>query len=270
MNDEIQEIDLLALFIRLFKFIKKQFFLLLGIAAIGAAAGAAMYILTPEKHQYKLIGYSPIGENKVINTAISDLSYMINGNELPALSKKLDIPVETLQNVTSIESVIDEDNNNRLSITITVSTPIDKEQVSALLTNYIASNDYLAQKLNIKKSQIKNTINFIDKQIDTYKNEHIAQEGTSLYVNNSETPTSLFIKKNSYEEQLAFLSPFVITHFPEKPTNPQSSILIYFLGGGFLGIIILIMAFSLKKINLLADKMATPKLSKLGSFSKTA
>lgn len=271
MNKEVQEIDLLDLFLKAFVFIKNNLVSILIFGAIGALLGATYSFLRPEKYSQEIVGFSTIIEPEVIKESLSELASPDYREDLSGKTND-----ETLiGNINSIKNIEISDLNNPekkvLKLSISSTLPIVSEELRDIIDFNLAGNKYILTTIENKKNRIEEIIIFLEKEIKL-KQEALAAasnaKGTFL-LNSEETPTSLYIKKKEYEEELSFLCPFVISKIGEpKPANRASLPLLLVLGG-FFGCLSVIIFKAIKAIDSLSKELPE-KRTNLFVYEKSA
>ncbi len=250
MDKEVKEIDLLDLFVQSFIFIKTNFKTLLIFALAGAILGLAYYYFKPKKYSQEIIGYSTITEPQIIKESFLELISPAYRNNLKTKANNEIIA----SNIEAISKVEISDHNDLIKILFTVKKPISGNALPDILNIHLSNNVYINKSFNLKRANLESIISFIDTEIKAKQSLLDISDKFSgtILLGSEETPTSLFIKKQEYEEQLSFLEPFVITVIGELKNSGPSLIILAFVGA-FLSTFVFISIKILQSLNKLTN-----------------
>jgi len=243
------EIDLLELFMKFVRFLKREFKMLLLLTFAGAIIGALVYFVQSDKNLYTVTGYSPIIKNSIIIKSISKFSSELKVDKV-SFCKSNDLNIELFDKLVSID-VIENEKNNEIDILLTTNSLISINDIIFELNKYISKNSFINKSITFQKDQLNNTIQFLNKQIEKIE----SKDGVILTDKNGNVENSaalLYIDKNKYEESLTFLEPFIITNISE-PENIKPSLLLYLLGSPAIAILLFFVFSIIKKINQMAQ-----------------
>lgn len=254
------EIDLLELFLKLFILIRKNIKTIFLAIFIGAMIGSFTFFVYPNYLSYKITGYSPYIEKEVICNCINEMSLELKSKNLDEFCKSNNFDKTDFDKIKSIHVNILKDNSeSNLEISILTKMPLNIQNVSNDIENYISMNPYIRKKIAYHESQLKNTINFINEQIDNPKNKDTVNYKELKITLQEESATSLYLKKNDCEKELAFLKPILITNTSPIPTDKKHGLILFILGGSFIAVFLIIIFFFFKKLNKLTAK--TPRIN---------
>lgn len=257
MKKEVQEIDLLDLFLKTFVFIKKNIVSFLMFGAIGAMLGATYSFIRPEKFSIEIVGFSTVIDTEVIKETICE---MASPEYKKNLSKKTNNE-KFIRNISAISGIdISELQNSKkkiLKLTFYSSQPFESETLQDIIGYNLSENHYISTIIENQKNKIKGIIIFLEKEIKL-KQEALAVASdtkATILVNTNETPASLFIMKKEYEEELSFLSPFVVSKIGEPKVANSASLPFLLAFGGFLGCFLVVFFHAIKAINKLSKAL---------------
>ncbi len=267
MKENTNEIDLIDLFMKGYVFIKNRIKVISFFVFAGAIGGLVYFQIQSEKYEETLIGYSPIISNKILEESVKDLAKPGHKEHIYASPADSSIK-QTVKCIKKIESSSIGENTNMLKLTFTTSKPTSKEELTKLINNTLLTNEHTLAKLDLKKQRLLSIIDFLDSQIKV-KSESEEKGENGIYINNSETPTTLYKEKKLLEEELAFLQPIVITKAYDIVKPAKTPLVTCLIAGGFLSFIVICAYFILKSINHYSQKHFHNK-SKLIVYDKTA
>jgi hypothetical protein len=144
-------------------------------------------------------------------------------------------------------------NKEMLKLTFTTQKPLNSNELSKLVVYIVKSNSYVKEQLELKRSHYEGIIAFFNQQIDAYQQKQAEFDG-DVFINNNETPSSLFIKKKNYEESLANMDAFVIKQASSVSVLTKPPIYFYVLSGSALAAFLVTLFSVVKKINKISIK----------------
>jgi len=264
------EIDLIELFFKFFNLIKNKIKIIIVALCIGAILGAITFFIYPNVYIYKLIGFSPLIKENVVCNNINEISSVLNKNILTEFCESNNLDIKTFEKVKSINTNILKDSpESNIEIEILTKMPLNIANVSKGLENYISQNTYIQKELSLHEVQLKNTLELINQQIKKLENKKTINFNELKINLQEESSLTLYIKKNQYEKEFAFLKPIIFTNTSISPTLKKSSLIIFIIGGSFVAGLLIFISFFFQKINNLAIKEHTIN-SKASFYRKSA
>ncbi|OFX22966.1 MAG: hypothetical protein A2041_00410 [Bacteroidetes bacterium GWA2_31_9b] len=245
-NDEI---DLLEFFLKIFLFIKKNFWVLFLSVFIGGTLGFSAKFFTQNHYKSSLvINTYTISENFIIEY-INNLNSIIKDENYNYLSEKMKIDSSLLVSIKEIkaESAYDEKEKKKLgylTIFVNVNNNQILEQLSKGILNYINNEPYAKNEIEIYIENNKNLISKIDeeiKKIEVLQEMNIFQNQNNADVNIYNSQKSfqnelleLIKEKQNREKSLKFAVPFRIIQDFTIYQKPVSKTISYTLIGGII------------------------------------
>ena len=243
-----EEIDLIELFVKFITFIKTKIKIILLAIVVGCVFGIVVYYIQPEKFLYSITGYSPFIKTNVVSNSISEFATELKNDKIE-FCKSNDLDKEIFNKIKSIEiKNIKTNKEEDLEIILTTASLINIDDISLELENYISKNSFISEKLAIHNTQLKNTILFLNKQIEKIDNRKTLSLTESENGNIENSAALLYKDKNKCEEELAFLKPFIITNI-SIPQNEKHGLLACSVGGSSIAIFLIFLIYFLQKIN---------------------
>lgn len=263
MGNNEQEIDLVELLIKIYKFIIKRKWLLLSSCIIGLTLGAISITRNPSKYKafYKK-NYISLSSSVSKET----LAELINGlhenfppnpsiNDLNHLSSLLNLPIDitkTFKNISITTDYTNEKYNGGVKFTIEV---FDKEKFDTITNSiiyYIDSNPYVKERYELlikQQSELLSLINKKIKELDScnincYKHQTIPSSNASITFNENLKEfnyVQLYQQKQLIEKELQLDKTnlyFISTNSPIAFVSNKPIIIVTIAGYGLLGIII--------------------------------
>ncbi len=269
MDQNVREIDLLALFIRIFQFCKDHFIILFFTGVIGGALGIAVCLLYPKSYRYEISGLATEIPADVITKTLNTSGRLLSGN-IDSLNKQETVSKGFLSKIKSISAVEDSKNSQQVIIKLVTNQPVAKDTAEQFIASLLNNNSFIIERLDFKKKQIEKIIGFIDKQIDNYNGAAgRILEDQGIVIQGEETPTALFLKRKQYEYQLNYLMPLVINNFPLIPESTVPSIYIFIISGSIITLLLVLVYFLFNKLNCMAKNLEKQNLNVV-SYNKTA
>lgn len=269
MKNEVQEIDLLELFLKGFLFVKTNIKFLFIFALAGTILGISYYYFKPQRFTQEITGYSTTIEPEILKESFNKFSNSLYIDELQNQSEDESV-VRSLQSITEVEiQDINAENAHLIKIIFTSAKELSGSIFSELIETNLSDNPYITRRIANKKANLESIISFIDTEIQNIqqRNNNNKTSGTIL-LNNEETPTSLYIQKKEYEEDLNNIQPFIIAGI-SKPQESGVSLLTLLFGGAFLGLFIALSINILKALNRITKNIEY-KSPGLFLYNKTA
>lgn len=255
-NDEI---DLIELFLNMYMFFKKNFWILFISGIIGGGLGYSTKFFGKKHFESSMLINSYTVSRNILMEYINNIQAIIDDGNSKYLSERMGIDTTNLINLKkiSVEDIYDEKTKKSkgyLSVTVTVEDNQLLNNLGSGILNYIEKEPYVQSEIEIYKENNQNLISKIDeeiKKLEALQENNLNQSKNKGDVNIYNTQKSfqnellaLIKEKQGIEKRLQFKTPFrVIQDFTiyQKPirktvTYTFSSGLIF----GFITLLILI------------------------------
>ncbi len=244
-----KEIPLHEIFLGIYKFFVRFFLLISVFTVIGFAVGVYFHFNSKKVYSGEVIAYSPVISNQRLVDLLNTLENIRKSGDKTLLAQTLDISTEQASTIKELnasvirdfEYLYDRDENPRYESNC-ISLKIKSEDhtlfpvLNEKVEKYISSNEYLQERVLLRKSSIANTIEKFEEEIteiDSLQKLKLERMKSSsindffeLSLSNSETQS--LILKRQYEnskEDLAFVKPFVFIQ--KMRAIPYSDAIIY-------------------------------------------
>lgn len=229
------EIDLYELWLRL----KKRWKIILGTVSLFTIL-SIVYIFIAQpiyegKFAVKLPSYIH-GLSKVVllfsteevKIELNKLKNLIKLKRYDKLSSKLNLEIDTVVKIVSIDVHTIRDLKDTVEIKVQTTDPNIIRLISYKIVDYLNNNRYIKELINMKRLQLKEELIEIEKNIESLKNtkklvEGLINEGKAIYFNPAEidrTIESFMSKLFTLKTQLKTLKGFSISVEPEIPSEP--------------------------------------------------
>lgn len=264
------EIDLFELFLKFITLIRNKIKIILLAILIGGVIGSITFYIYPDVFLYEISGFSPIIDNQVISKSISEFSSELKNKNLYEFCESNNLDIKTFEKVKSINTnILKNDPESNIEISVLTKTPININDVSIELENYISKNKYISKKISLRENQLKSTISFLNKQINKIENKDSNNYNELEIISKEESAASLYIDKNKYEEELAFLKPIIITSASSNPKISKPGLIVYIICGSFIATLLIFIYFFFQKVNKIIKKEQA-KNSSVSFYRETA
>ena len=264
------EIDLFELFLKFITLIRNKIKTILWAILVGGVIGCITFYIYPDVFLYEISGFSPIIDNQVISKSITEFSSELKNKDLYEFCESNNLDIKTFKKIKSINtSILKNDSESTIEISVLTKAPININNVSIELENYISKNKYVNKKISLRENQLKSTISFLNKQISKIENKDSFKNNELEIISNEESAVALYIDKNKYEEELAFLKPIIITFISSNSKISKSGLIIYIICGSLITTLLIFIYFFFQKVNRIIKKKQV-KNSPASFYRKTA
>lgn len=255
-NDEI---DLIEVFLKMYIFFKKNFWVLFISVIIGAGLGYSIKFLSEKHYESSMLINSDTVSEDLLIEYINNIQTIIEDGNFQYLSDKMEIDSLYLINLKgiSVEEVYDEKEKKSKEYLSVTANVIDNQLLASLSTGilkFLEKEPYIQNEIEIFNENNLSIISKIDEELekleilqDNNLNQSRGKGDVNIY--NSQNSfqdelLKLLKEKQSKEKMLKFATPFrVIQDFTiyQKPeTNTKTYTLIGGLLFGFLALTLLI------------------------------
>lgn len=272
MKEEVKEIDLVELFIKFLHFIRVNFKLLVLIGIAGIILGLVYYFTRPTRYEYKVYGTVSDISPEVFIKSIDDFNSYLKHNDVNNVTNQYSLNQDKVNPIKNIEASLADEETNNVQLTIICNKKLSEQETDSLVSGILLNNTFVVEQLNYRKQELQKTIAFIDKQIENYSVIHSSQgnsTGNGILFSAEETPTTLYLRRNSLEYQLKYLEPFIIKNYPKQPKNPTGPIYFYGLAGFFILQLLFMLMMAIRQVNKLAIEYENKNLQII-KYNKTA
>ncbi len=268
-----QEIDLVVLFTRFLKFIKKYFWLFVIGLVIGMIIGFVKCKLSKPSYRSRIVATTSHISLYFAVDMINILDDLIAEKNYDQISQKLGIEKNISEQLKKIEAKPIRDNPekdpNRFEIAVKIFDNQYLEDIAVGLDTYISSNPYTRERYELFKSSTKELIQKIDSEIvemDEFQKEmylNMSDKQNQPYILGLGDESSiqsrlvgLYKEKQALKSRLQLNRPFIIIEGFTKYIEPAVSDLMYcliysmiFLGLAFVFAVAKEILIFLKKID---------------------
>lgn len=229
-----QEVPLHIIFLSIYKFFVTRFLIIAVFTVSGAALGAFYHFNKTNTYTSKAIAYSPVVSNQRLAEILNNLEELRKTGQPDLLASALDLKTEETGNIKEIDCQImrdndylfDKDQNPRYeSNCVTITVRSNDAQIFEILNDklaqFTAQNQFIQQKVNMRKKGMQNIIDKYEEEIseiDSLQKLKIqrmasAQNVTDFFemnISSAETQ-SLTLKRQleNAKEDFAFIQPLV-------------------------------------------------------------
>jgi len=261
-NDEI---DLVKVFLNIYKFLQKHFWVLFISGMIGGALGYSTKFFGSEHYESSMLIESYTLQEDIIVEYINNIQTIIKDENYTYLSNKFELDEDIIIQFKEIKAtkLYDEKSKKELNY-IKVAIKSDNNELYHNLSNklqsYLNKEIYIADEIKIFKEQNQSLIGKIDSEIllleelqrKNIKNSTNNKTGVNIYNDQNsfhKDLLGLLKEKQRLQKKLSYATPFrVIEDFIIYQT-PIKKTVTYTLSGGFLFGFIALIYFLLKQIN---------------------
>src|SRR6056297_2595347 len=180
-----EEIDLIEVFINIYVFLKKNFWLLFTALLLGAILGYSTKFLKKEYFESTMLIESKILDENIVNEYINNIHSIKEDDNLSLLSQKMDIEPKELKNLIKIKSSIyykgeheaEDDVKDNVKDNVknnNVKDGIEEEvedQLAYLIVDVTANNNTIFNKLAIGISDFINDEKYVHDEIKSFKRD---------------------------------------------------------------------------------------------------
>ncbi len=196
MKEQVNnEIDLMTLFIKLFRFIKKNMLFLVILFILGGVLCFAKQMFAKKYYESDAVGLVFNVSTPIVLDLINSVDNYIIDNNVQVLSQKLNISTNAASNIKCIKADTIEGNRFRLTVQIYDNNILDSLKHG--FVNYINTNEYIKKRVDLKLSQNNLMINKIENQIESLKKLQIQYIGKSNLTNNITTDKTVILNENN-------------------------------------------------------------------------
>ena len=259
MKKESNEIDLLELLAKIYFLFKRNKYIILAFAVIGIITGIYKASKTESYYQTEMIVKTAL-EPEVVYNQLQILSDFRSSNNIALLAEELNITKGNAQQIKSIkiEEIEEIEESSLIKIVLEAHSTNIIPKIKRGIVNYTKSNKYLNEQLQTKQKHYKQYLNEISEALEILRKKENKKNG-------SENPNEIIIgeegyagqiiqlmdKKEKVETNLSQNKPLNIIknfHIPEnKRRDTTINIALYFAIGLFLGILVVIGLFLIRK-----------------------
>jgi hypothetical protein len=261
-NDEI---DLIELFLNMYIFFKKNFWILFIAGVIGGGLGYSTKFFGKSHYESSmLINSYTISENLLMEY-INNIQNIIDDENSKYLSEKMEIDSTNLKNLKkiSVKDVYDEKakkSKGYLSVTVTVDDNQLLNILSSGILNYIEKEPFVQSEIQISTENNQDLISKIDKEIE--KLEVLQENSLNSYQNKADVNIynsqksfqnellALIKEKQGLEKRLKFKTPFRVIQDFTIYQKPIKKTITYTFSGGLLFAFIALFYLIFRQINI--------------------
>ncbi|NOQ24376.1 MAG: hypothetical protein GQ564_03355 [Bacteroidales bacterium] len=260
-NDEI---DLIELFLNMYIFFKKNFWILFIASVIGGGLGYSTKFFGKKHFESSMLINSYTVSQDLLIEYINNIQTILDDKNSKYLSERMEINSTNLKNLKkiSVEDVYDEKakkSKGYLSVSVAVDNNQLLKHLSFGILNYIEKEPYVQSEIQIFTENNQNLISKIDEEISKLeilqeKNLKQTQNKGDVNIYNSQTSfqkelLTLLKEKQNLEKRLKFATPFRIIQDFTIYQEPIKKTVTYSFAGGLLFAFIALFYLIIKMIN---------------------
>lgn len=258
---EDDEIDLGKLFFRFFFLIRRKFKVLLLFSLLGLGLGLAYYVVTPKVYYSSMTISTGMLTTFNSKSLFNTLESLIREKNYPLLSKKLNLNIDEVIDISSITVVPlakDEEESDRANL-FQIEVNVRDRNVLNNLQNgiiyYLEENPYVKKRIDIKKKNLDALLKKINEEmvgLDTLKENlgasiNLSRDNNVVIldpVNAYKETVNLFQRKLELQAELELIDNIQViedfTYF-ERTVSPRfRGILFGFFGGFLFGVLFIL------------------------------
>jgi hypothetical protein len=262
-----EEIDLTEIARKLILFLRRNQKIILIFTLLGIALGLVAYYTLPRKYDVQMIASTRLLSSLEVTDIVESWDDLLDNGEYALLSKKFNVPVEVIVNVSSFKALstgVDGRANAKDAFAIEAEVR-DNAHLNALqqgIVHYLETNPYVLERLGAEKrrlNSLKNRIAGEIAQLDSVKlslqnlirrggnnsNAFIAEPGTI----NKEI-VQLYTQQLTIEESLQFIENIqVITGFDRRENPDFPKLPLCLIAGAVLGLLLALVVTFFRALN---------------------
>ncbi len=271
-HDKTDDLDLISLFDRIFRFCRKYGLLVILFASAGILIGYINYKTAPKRYSSTLLLHSFTLANTEHINIIENWNELLKNKEYSALGQRLHCDPSLLKKLNKISAaeiqkmyIPNNPNGFLVEVIVTDNTILDSLQKGIVFG--LENNDYLKAKLDSRRSNLTqlvekvtleiNKLDSTKKKIDNSISTN-SEHNSSFIIDVSNINTQMIAlteKLLDYQEQVKFLNAVQVLHKFEhfnKPASPKffKSVVLGGIAGFAIGYILSIFLYVRKKINI--------------------
>ena len=254
LEKQNEEIDLIKVFISIYKFLRKNVLILFISGIIGGFLGYSTKFFVQKIYTSSMLIESYTLKDDVIIEHMNNINSIIKDKNYKYLSELLEIDSDQLIKIEANKLEHSKyKETNYIKVVVETKNNTIYKTLSKSLLNYLAKSIYIKDQIKIFRDQNEYLINKLDNQIQLLEEmDTIKKSEINIYNNKTSFHNNLIYlvkERQEIQKQLTFASPFrVISDFVIF-LNPKNKTVTYsFLGAlslSFLSLLILLF----KKIN---------------------
>ncbi|WEK37581.1 MAG: hypothetical protein P0Y53_08705 [Candidatus Pseudobacter hemicellulosilyticus] len=227
------EMDMLVFMANVRKFLKLALLPMLLLGAVGLAAGLLLVRKSQPVYSNKLLLQVRAISGQEAQEMISSWSDLIRTQQLDELAQLLHCPKELLAQVKEVSATLlsadQHQNNNALSISVSVIDPVVLPGLQEALVHGFEQNGYLTQRVQARQERLRELISRATleiRQLDSLKKDGRNNFSPAVLGKDQRTSSLMELteKKTMYEEELKFSAPVnILQGFLKTSTLTQSS-----------------------------------------------
>lgn len=260
-NDEI---DLIELFLNIYIFFKKNFWILFIAGVIGGGLGYSTKFFGKKHFESSMLINSYTVSENLLMEYINNIQTIIEDGNRKYLSERMEIDPSNLKNLKkiSVKDVFDEKakkSKGYLSVTVKVDNNQLLNNLSSGILKYIEKEPYVQSEIQIFTDNNQNLILKIDKEIEKLevlqKNNLNQQKSTSdVSIYNSQNSfqnelLALLKEKQNLEKRMKFATPFIVIQDFTIYQKPIKKTVTYTFSSGLLFAFIAMLILIFRNIN---------------------
>jgi hypothetical protein len=260
-NDEI---DLIELFLNMYIFFKKNFWILFISGLIGGGLGYSTKFYGKKHYESSMLINSYTVSADLLIEYINNIQTIIEDENIDLLSNKMEIDSLSLSNLSkiSVEDVYDEkkeQSKGYLSVMVEVENNQLLNTLSTGILNFIEKETFIKTEIDLFTKNNQNLISKIDEEIiklEILQENNLKQSQNKGDVNiyNSQKSfqnelIALIKEKQGIEKRLQFKTPFRVIRDFTIYQKPVKKTVTYTLSGGLLFGFIVLLILIIQNIN---------------------
>lgn len=256
-----EEIDLIEVFINIYVFLKKNFWILFTALLLGAVLGYSTKFLKKGYYESTMLIESEILSDEILMEYINNIQTLLDDKNYTLLQEKMGVDSTELTKFISIEAnyVYNEEEKEKtrlgyLSVKAITSNNNVLEEMDQGILNFIEKEEYFQKEFEIFKKNTRNLIQIINqeiKKIEQIQANFIKPKNSSgeikIYYQEKSLQEELLLltkEKQGLEKAIQLVAPFRVIKDFTIYKNPKTKVTTYTLAGalilGFIAFSILI------------------------------
>jgi uncharacterized protein YaaR (DUF327 family) len=197
-----EEIDLIEVSIKVFKFLKKRMLLIIVFGFLSAAFGG--YKSYKENNYFKtfFVAYSTNIPSDIIINVIETIQLNIEEGNIKELVADLSIKPEQAENLRDlkVELISGSQEGTLLKIKLEINNGENLNEVKNAIADYVRNHKFIKERINLFNSQRIELIKVLDNKISQLDRKHISQEEKPLQLSSHKEEIYLLTSNYTYRE----------------------------------------------------------------------
>ena len=164
------EINLYAVLRQFGQFVRASWSILLIAFVVGVIGGVTYYYLKPPVYRSTLSAFSENLFDEQIKITINELDKMVRERDMERLAQALQLPVETVRKIGSLQAAIQEDKignekSNTFQLHASVNDPALFPDLQTALLRYLNASDYAQRMTRLRQQELRDNMAQMDEEI---------------------------------------------------------------------------------------------------------